>query len=177
MATNIFAAYPGSPAEIGQSFALLDIDSNLSSSGVHFKSWEAHSTSGQLIDHNILPHIEASDLVVVDVTVPNCNVFFEAGYAIGIGKPILPLVNSGINRRTYLRELGIFDNVVYQKYENHMDIKTIILNNLTKGPIANRDRKLDSSQPVFVLDALKRTEFASKIISAVKESKLFFPEP
>jgi len=171
---KIFAAYPSRPTEISQSFVLLDVDSNLRTSGVRFQSWEATADAGNIIDENILPHLRESDLVLVDITFPNCNVYFEAGYAIGLGKPIIPLVNQGIVKPEYLRRLGIFDNIVYQSYENHTDIKRIILSNLNASPLIARERKTNSKQPIYTLDALKRTEFASKVISSIKENKLFF---
>lgn len=174
MPTKIFAAYPSNPSEIGQSFSLLDVDSNLGSSGIQFNSWEAHADAGNIIDTNILPHIENSDIVMTDITFPNCNVYFEAGYAIGLGKPVIPVVNEGLTKPSYLRTLGIFDNVVYKTYENHTDLKRIILENLNVSPLIFQDRKINKDQPVFVLTALRRTEFASKIVSSVKEHKMFF---
>ena len=37
--------------------------------------------------------IQDVEVVVCDITRPNLNVYYEAGYAIGIGKTLAPVVN------------------------------------------------------------------------------------
>jgi nucleoside 2-deoxyribosyltransferase len=53
---------------------------------------------GDPINSSIHGAIERADAVIVDITGSNPNLMFEAGFASGLGKPLLPLVQRGVER-------------------------------------------------------------------------------
>jgi hypothetical protein len=106
---------------------------------------------------------------------PNMNVYYEIGFAIGRGKSVAPVFNasfSGAERA--LRREGTFDNIGYLPYENSDDL-TKILSNLPEVNLLDLyGHPIDSSQPLFVLDTFRKTDFRNEIVSSVKESRVFF---
>jgi len=74
---------------------------------------------GSLIPDKVRETIRNKQVFVFDVTKPNQNVYYEAGFAIGLGKPVAPVVNvSFAGASTDLQKDGLFDNIGYQPYEN-----------------------------------------------------------
>lgn len=49
----------------------------------------------EFITPELLKHIKDSKFVVVDLTHQNNGAYFEEGYAMGLGKPVIQLCNSG----------------------------------------------------------------------------------
>ena len=49
----------------------------------------------ELITPELLSHIKNSKFVVVDLTHQNNGAYFEEGYAMGLGKPVIQLCQSG----------------------------------------------------------------------------------
>lgn len=169
---RLFAAYPSIPNEVAQS---IEIAEKQNSSHVQFDTWRSKFGAGRLIDKNVLPCIEQSDGLICDITIPNNNVYFEIGYAIGLEKPIVPIINSSISTAgSYLRRLGILDNVGQIRYENSDDLLNKIEFHRLGGPIFVGGANKVSSQPVLVLDSLRRNEVSTKLISAVKACMKFY---
>lgn len=48
-----------------------------------------------MITPELLSHIKNSKFVVVDLTHKNNGAYFEEGYAMGLGKPVIQLCQSG----------------------------------------------------------------------------------
>lgn len=167
-----FAAYPASPSEISLAISAAE---KINTSRLRILPWEQTFTPGHFIDQTVLPEIKKSDGLIVDVSTPNNNVFFEAGYAIGLKKPIIPICNSSINNSgKYLQAIGLFDNIGYQTYENGNHLRDILDKIKIPSPLFPDDRSINKKQSIYVLDALKRSQFAAKIISATKEAVRFF---
>ncbi|WP_375179870.1 hypothetical protein [Enterococcus rotai] len=47
------------------------------------------------IDVTIMNHLQTADLVIVDMTTHNPNVFYEFGYRHALGKPLIPIIKKG----------------------------------------------------------------------------------
>ncbi|GGC74724.1 hypothetical protein [Enterococcus wangshanyuanii] len=47
------------------------------------------------IDVTIMNHLQSADLVIVDMTTHNPNVFYEFGYRHALGKPLIPIIKKG----------------------------------------------------------------------------------
>src|SRR5690606_37621544 len=119
MARERFVGYASEPASIGEAVGGAIRQFNTRIMDFEVKSWPQVFRYGEIIDENIFLAIDRSELCYFDITVPNFNVLFEAGYAIGRGKPVVPLVNQGIQGAAdYLQEIGIFDNVGLAFYSN-----------------------------------------------------------
>jgi|SRR6267378_4709946 len=54
-------------------------------------SWKNLGNLGQIIFCRICKALRFTDLIVADVTTLNFNLLFEIGYAVGLGKPVLPI--------------------------------------------------------------------------------------
>lgn len=50
----------------------------------------------ELITPELLKHIKDSKFVVVDLTHQNNGAYFEEGYAMGLGKPVIQLCKQGV---------------------------------------------------------------------------------
>ena len=50
----------------------------------------------ELITPELLKHIKDSKFVVVDLTHQNNGAYFEEGYAMGLGKPVIQLCKRGV---------------------------------------------------------------------------------
>lgn len=169
---KFFAAYPSEPSLIAQS---IEEAEKTNSSHIQFDTWRTTFGPGRIIDQSVLPFIEQSDGLICDISVPNDNVFFEIGYAIGLAKPIIPIVNESISGAGgYLRTLGLLDNVGQIRYENSTDLVYKLQSKPVPSPLFASPTSKISSQPLLVLDSLRRNEVSTKLISAVKELVKFF---
>ncbi len=169
---KFFAAYPSEPSFVAQS---IEEAEKINSSIIQFETWKTTFGPGRIIDRSVLPCIEQSDGLICDITVPNDNVFFEIGYAIGLSKPILPIINESItDAGSYLRKLGLLDNVGQIRYENSTDLIEKLRQYVPPAPLFTAHTSKISSQPLLVLDSLRRNEVSTKLISAVKDLARFF---
>lgn len=167
-----FAAYPSNPPQISQSIEELE---KKNSSHIQFQTWRQTFGPGRLIDQSVLPFIEDSKGLICDITVPNDNVFFEIGYAVGLCKPIIPIVNSSISHAgEYLRKLGLLDNVGQIRYENSDDLRYKLDSYKEPSPLFVKSNVKISRQPLLVLDPLRRNEVSTKLISTVKDLVTYF---
>lgn len=169
---KFFAAYPSSPTHISIS---IEEAEKTNSSHIQFTTWRSTFGAGRLIDQSVLPEITKADGLIGDISIPNENVFFEIGFALGKMKPIIPIVNSSIQGAgDYLRKIGILDNVGQIRYENSTDLVYQLQSHAVDGAIfADPDFEV-SKQPLLVLDSLRRNEFSTKLISAVKDLAKFY---
>lgn len=83
-------------------------------------------TSGLIID-DITRSISESSLVIADVTPNNPNVFYEVGYAHGIGKPTILLSDRKRDRLPF--DISGFRTLFY---DNTIGGKSVVLERLTK---------------------------------------------
>jgi nucleoside 2-deoxyribosyltransferase len=87
-------------------------------------------TSGQIIE-DITRSIRESALIIADVTPDNANVFYEVGYAHGIGKPTILLSDRKRDKKLPFDIAGFrtlfYDNtisgkgVVEERLKKHLD--------------------------------------------------------
>ena len=76
MPGQIFAAYPSDPPDIGHA---IEAAEKIPSSQFRLRTWKTAFGPGNFIDRNVLPEIKKADSLLFDVSIPNDNVFFEAG--------------------------------------------------------------------------------------------------
>jgi hypothetical protein len=62
------------------------------------KPWQAMQIVGFKLDDQVRANVAAAAVLIGDITYPNMNVFYEMGYAIAIGKPVVPTVNVALDK-------------------------------------------------------------------------------
>ncbi|MBI1620181.1 P-loop ATPase, Sll1717 family [Aquamicrobium zhengzhouense] len=170
-----FFAYPASHRELLNSIDAACAQANATGRALRVKPWPQMDILGQNIADEVRQNIDPVDVLVCDVTKPNQNVYYEIGYAIGRGKSIAPVVNvSFVDAERILREDGLFDIIGYGRYENAEQLADI-LGNLPNSALSQLYAKpLNTTQPVFILDTYRKTDFRNAIVSAVKEGKAHY---
>ena len=94
---SVFFAYAAEPKDIGFSVEAACKVASSPANRVSIKPWSAMDIFGASIPDKVRAAIEDADALLCDITVPNLNVYYEIGYAIGIGKPVGPFVNVAHN--------------------------------------------------------------------------------
>lgn len=170
-----FFAYPGNFGELANSIELASRHASSSGTGVHITPWPQMSVFGKSISDEVRANIDPIDVLVCDVTHPNQNVYYEIGYAIGRGKTIAPVVNvSFTDAEKSAREDGLFDTVGYRKYENADELFKILIDLPDSNLVELYSKPMNTTQPLFVLDTFRKTDFRNAMISAIKEAKAHY---
>jgi hypothetical protein len=108
--------------------------------------------TGYIICEKICKKIQESDFVVVDVSVPNANVFYELGLAYGIGQKILIVYHKGSNIGEYVT--SYFTGASAYSYA---DLTPLSINQFQlSNYIWERERRtlVESSPITLILDSL-----------------------
>jgi hypothetical protein len=139
------------------------------------KPWRAMRIIGFKLDDQVRASVAAAALLIADVTYPNMNVFYEMGYAIAIGKPVILTVNVAVERAVLrVNQLGLFDTIGWATYANADDLFEA-LRDPPETPWANTyTRRKNHSQPLFILDTQMKTDFRNQIFHAVENSEVQF---
>ncbi len=128
---------------------------------------------GFKLDDLIRDEITNADVLLADITYPNHNVLYEIGFAMASGKPVLPTVNTAIRAaHSNVSGLGLFDTTGYAGYANSDDLAERISNWDAESWVNRFSLKRDYSQPLFILDTVKKTDFRNWIFHAVDESEV-----
>lgn len=168
-----FFAYPGQPLDLSSTVDAASTRVNLVKPTV--LTWPEMGVFGQGIPEKVRQSIKEASSLVFDITRPNLNVYYEAGYAIGLGKPVAPVINSSFqNAIGDIQRDGFFDNVGYKSYQNSEQLADILNDLPTTSLVELYGREIDSQQPLFILDTLHKTDFRNSIVSAVKASRVHF---
>lgn len=171
---SAFFAYPAAPKDlIGPIQNAAEVVEK--ANNINLKCWPQLDVFGNHIPDEVRDGIMHSDVLVCDITRPNLNVYYEAGYAIGRGKPIAPVLNASFAEAVIdIRKDGFFDNIGYEAYENSSELAGI-LQDLPGSVLINLYSKpINIQQPLFLLDTFRKTDFRNAIVSAVKGSKTFY---
>ena len=165
-----FFAYPSIPTFLGDCIRA-GISEFWTSSGNHgLSGWEETDVAGYFIRTRIIQGIEESDYFLADVTYLNFNVTYEIGYAIGLGKPILLTRNVSIAEATpTAKEVGIFDTLGSEGYENSQQLQTILTKTETVDPIVLLPASLNRKSPVYLIEPKYKTDPAIRIIARLNK--------
>lgn len=173
--SSAFFAFPGQPVDLAATIESAASIVNAGKPVFHIVTWPEMGVFGRNIPDQVRDNIRSCKVFVFDVTRSNLNVYYEAGYAIGLGKPIAPVVNSSfVNAIADIHRDGLFDNIGYLQYENSQQLASI----LSELPSVNLkelySKELEGQQPLFMLDTLRKTDFRNSIVSAIKESRVHY---
>ncbi|GJE42978.1 P-loop ATPase, Sll1717 family [Methylobacterium soli] len=170
-----FYAYPAEPADLVNTISGASKLASQSGSKLSLKIWPNMSVFGANVPDEVRESIRESDVVVADVTVPNLNVYYEVGFAIGEGKAVAPVVNKSFANATVDPQRdGIFDNIGYKTYENADQLFKLLGDLPSNSLIDLYGKPINFNQPLFLLDALHKTDFISSIVSGIKGAKVFY---
>ena len=122
-----FFIYPSQPKIVAQTISDTVRDLQNHAPQRNYKSWESLNIGGAIIFCEICKAIRSAKSIIGDITTLNFNVLFELGYALGLGKPVLPIRDSSYERdKKLFEELGIFDTLGYQDFRNSSDLTKIV---------------------------------------------------
>lgn len=170
-----FFAYPGAPFDLTSTIKSACDRSRAVAKDLEITPWPQMEVLGANIADTIRSKIDGCDVLVADVTIPNLNVYYEIGFAIGRGKSIAPVLNTSFAEASKLLQMdGFFDLIGYSQYENTEQLLGI-LKSLPDTALAELYSKpINSTQPLYLLDTVRKTDFRNCIVSAVKDAKIFY---
>ena len=114
---KVFIAYPAEPEIVGSTIELAKNDSEKYGPNLEVTTWRRDDLGGLSLITPIIEAIRASDVVAADITRLNFNVTYELGYAIGLGKRGLPVVNKAVAvDEQLISRVGIYDTLIFQTY-------------------------------------------------------------
>lgn len=150
-----FIAYPSHPSEIGQVLRSA-IDTLRADHGVgHLQNWEEND--------------------IADVTRLNFNVTYEIGYAIGCKKRIFLIRYAAMTADDALiRDVGIFDTLGYQPYENSEQLVRLLLGIEDLRPLEFDEGDVNTAAPLYVVSPRHRTDNEIRLIARIKKARLNF---
>lgn len=115
-----FVAYPDSPADIGLA---IEAASKAGHPTVRILTWKRPDAAGEGLHGQVTDAIRDADVVAADITTLNFNVVYELGYAIGLGRRVIPLRHAAlVAPDDDVARIGIFDTLIYKTYANSADI-------------------------------------------------------
>lgn len=166
-----FFAYPESSQPVTD--AILRGVELAKADGLALLPWQKLKIFGFKIDNLIRDKIKEVDVLVADITYPNPNVFYEIGYAIAAGRPVIPTVNVGIERAVKrAQRTGLFDNIGWLAYANGDELATDLKDWPDHSWATKYVSRKNHAQPLFVLDTLIKSEFRNTIFSTVDNAKV-----
>lgn len=141
--------------------------------GIVLLPWQKLKIFGFKIDNLIRDKIAEVDVLAADITYPNPNVFYEIGYAVAVGRPVVPTVNVGIERAVKrAQRTGLFDNIGWLAYENGEELARGLRDWPNHSWATKYVSRKNHAQPLFVLDTLIKSEFRNTIFSTVDNAKV-----
>ena len=85
--------------------------------GTNIVTWERPDLGGNQLISPILEAIKKCEIFIADITILNFNVTYELGYAIGLGKRVIPVRCSAFaSNNDAIQKVGIYDTIIRQEY-------------------------------------------------------------
>jgi hypothetical protein len=112
---SCFAAYPGSPPLLAR-FETLEAEAR--KRGISIQRWPELAGSG-VIFSTICRAIHSNDILIAEATDLNANVLFEAGYALGVGRDSILLIDTN---KVGSAALGILQTKYQCRYQRREEI-------------------------------------------------------
>jgi hypothetical protein len=169
-----FVAYPSTPQVIGETVEAAIQDYARRSPGSQLTSWRETDVAGQFIGTQITTEIGTRDILVADISRLNFNVTYEIGFAIGKRKRLLLIRHDALEPDYDAGALGIFDTIGHREYQNSQQLAEIFRFAHETSPMEVGIAPPNLSAPVYLLDAMYKTDQVRRILSRVKKAKLSF---
>ena len=141
-----------------------------------WKTWEDLSISGQIVFCEICKAMRSARIVVANLTTLNFNVLFELGYAVGLGRPVLPLRDVTYERDQALyEEVGLFATLGYTRFSNSSEIvATVNREKSAARPVVAKQPRINHQQPIYLLKSPVETDGSIRLQSGLKKSYFGF---
>jgi hypothetical protein len=166
-----FYAYPATRTEIAQPIRAAIVGFNAASATCNLEGWERNDISGLPLTDPIFSKISAGAFLAADVTYVSENVAFEIGYAIGIKKRCLLFVNGAHKGdRELANNIGIFDTLGYEQYENSLTLTDLLVNRTDFSPI-EFETAINHQQPVYIVEPAKKNDAHLMLVSRTKKAR------
>ncbi len=169
-----FFAFPNDPAELKDPIlaAVRLVNAN---PDANVTPWPHLPVFGAAIPDEVRAGIEKAAVFAADITLPNRNVYYEIGYSIGLGKALAPVLNvSFAGATSELNKDGLFDIIGYRSYENSHGLAKALKNLPSNSLLDLYAKPLNPHQPIYFLNAYRKTDFVNGIAAAIKDSKVHF---
>lgn len=169
-----FFAYASAPVEIGQTIESAVASCTKSGGKISVSTWTALDIIGHFISGEVLAGIDAADLLIADITALNFNVTYEIGYAIGSAKRVLLVRNKSLQPQGLkISDIGIFDTLGYEEYQNSQEL-SMLLSNASAVKAIDVSAPLNLKAPVYLLDTPHKTDWSTRIVSRIKKAGFTF---
>jgi hypothetical protein len=169
-----FFAFPSGPAELKDPIELAVALANRTPD-VAIQGWPQLEIFGAVIPDEIRAGIENANVLICDVTRPNLNVYYEVGFAVGLGKSIAPVLNASfVDAASNIQKDGLFDVIGYRAYENSLGLVELITNLPDSSLLELYGKPQNTQQPIYFLNSYRKTDFMAAIGAAIKDSKVHF---
>ncbi len=164
-----FFIYPSRPSHLAQTSLAAVEDLRHFGDPNDWRSWQHLQPSGQLIFCEICKAVRAADKTIADITKLNFNVLFEIGYALGLRRAILPVCDTSFDVG-YLDDIGIFDVIGHDSFQNSRDIVSVAQRTTARSPFSSVTIPVNREQPIYFVKAPIETNGGIKLLSCLKKS-------
>src|SRR5258708_4376659 len=122
---SAFFAFPNEPAELrGPILAAAGLVGSNFDVKIHV--WPQLEIFGAAIPDEVRSGIDDSNVLICDITIPNLNVYYEIGYAVGVGQSLTPVLNAPFtNAAPSIQKDGLLDTIVYKTYQTPPDLPAL----------------------------------------------------
>lgn len=167
-----FYVFSSVATEVTDQIRRASSEESLKPSGLDIETWLDNDISGRLLIDPILEKIDDADLIVVDISHQNENVYFEIGYSIGKGKDMA--FTRSVSYATdpeYLKRVGLFDSVGNSRYNSTVslvDCLKLFAKRKEKKFSPTKEEK-NTSQPCWVLLPHDQQEVETHVWNRLKQ--------
>ena len=173
--TKAFFIYPSEPINIASTIGKAIKELTLHGAKQKWLDWKKLPIQGKIIFCEICKAINFTEMVVADITTLNFNVLFELGYAIGQGKPVIPIRDTTYERdKAIFDALGIFDTLGYQDFQNSRTLVSIAMKPRPLPVISKKLFDINQEQPIYYIKSPIDTDASIKANSCLKKGAYDF---
>jgi hypothetical protein len=169
--SDVLFLYPSTPQQIAD--AIETAVERGREYGSQWQTWRDLPVPGQIIFCEVCKASRFSQTVIADVTTLNFNLLFEIGFALGLGKPLIPIRDTTyiVDNRDF-DELEILKTLGYVDFTNGDELYDSLTPRLPGQPLPVNEVEIAVDAPLFVLKGPIDTEGTIRLLSAIKKSRI-----
>ncbi|WP_153145318.1 hypothetical protein [Dechloromonas sp. H13] len=168
---HVFVAYPSRDASLARLIAQGVAKANRKLTTRRYEPWEFNDIAGTPIISPILDGIEVSKFIVADITYLNPNVVYEIGFAIGHSRRCILVRHANTEGDLKIaREVGIFDTLGYETYNDDDGLSNTLTAYIDPSPIS-LPSQMDRLAPVYIVEPPVKGGIATVMTSRLKKAR------